>query len=53
MSNNDDLNQVEWTEEKREEFRRKRRVKNLAVLGLLVAFVVIVYFVALVRMGGG
>lgn len=35
------------------EFRRRRRVKNWALFGVLVAFVVIVYFVSLIRMGGG
>lgn len=31
---------------------RAKRGKNLAILAVLVAFIVIVYFVALVRMGG-
>jgi len=31
---------------------RAKRGKNLAVLALLVAFIVIVYFVSLIRMGG-
>ena len=31
---------------------RAKRGKNLAVLVLLVAFVVIVYFVSVIRMGG-
>lgn len=35
------------------EFRRRRRVKNWALFGVLVAFVVVVYFVSLIRMGGG
>ena len=39
--------------EKREDFRRSRRVKNWALAAALVAFVVVVYFVSLVRMGGG
>ena len=34
-------------------FRRKRRAKNWAMLAALVAFVVIIYFVAIIRMGGG
>ena len=51
MSWHDDRSEVEWTPEKRETFRRKRRGKNLAILAALVAFVVIVYIVALVRMG--
>ena len=45
--------QVEWTKERREDFRRKRRGRNWALLAVLVAFVVLVYFVALIRMGGG
>jgi len=35
------------------EFRRHRRVKNWALFGVLVAFVVVVYFVSIIRMGGG
>ncbi|MGM0562308.1 MAG: hypothetical protein ACQETX_14725 [Pseudomonadota bacterium] len=31
---------------------RAKRGKNLAILAALVAFIVIVYFVAIVRMGG-
>lgn len=33
--------------------QRRQRTKNLVVMGILVAFVVLVYFVALVRMSGG
>ena len=36
-----------------QEFRRRRRVKNWVLFGVLVAFVVVVYFVSLIRMGGG
>ena len=43
----------EWTDETREAFRRKKRGKNLALMAVLVAFVVLVYIVAIVRMGGG
>lgn len=35
------------------EQQRRQRKKNLAVLGLLAAFVVLVYFVTIVRMSGG
>lgn len=35
------------------DLHRKQRSKNLALMAVLVAFVVIVYLVALVRMGGG
>jgi len=35
------------------EFRRRRRVKNWALFAALLAFVVVIYFVAIVRMGGG
>lgn len=35
------------------EVHRKQRSKNLALLVALLAFVVVVYFVSLVRMGGG
>lgn len=53
MSHHDDRSNLEWTEEKREDFRRKRRPKNLAMLFLLLAFIVLVYIVAVVRMGSG
>jgi len=32
---------------------RSKRTKNLAVMAALLAFVVLVYFVAVVRMSGG
>ena len=35
-----------------EEERRRLKVKNWALFAALMGFVVIVYFVALVRMGG-
>ncbi len=38
---------------KGEDLRRRRRAKNFALAGALVAFVVVVYLVTLVRMGGG
>ena len=37
----------------RRELDRKRRRKNWVLLAVLLAFVVIVYFVSLVRMGSG
>jgi len=37
----------------RTEAERRQRRKNLAVMGILVGFVVLVYFIAIVRMGGG
>ena len=37
----------------RSELHRRQRVKNLALMAVLVAFVILVYFVAIVRMGGG
>ena len=43
--------ETEWTPETREAFRRKKRGKNLAVMALLIGFVVLVYIVAIVRMG--
>ena len=36
-----------------DEILRKRKRRNWALAGVLVAFVVIVYLVSLVRMGGG
>ncbi len=35
------------------DLHRKQRSKNIALFLLLVGFVVVVYFVAIVRMGGG
>ncbi len=35
------------------EAQRRQRKKNLVVMGILVAFVVLVYFIAIVRMSGG
>lgn len=37
----------------RDERLHRRRTKNLVVAGLLVAFVVLVYFMSLARLGGG
>lgn len=34
------------------EAQRRQRRKNLIVMGILVAFVVLIYFVAIVRMSG-
>jgi len=36
-----------------ETFRRKRRVKNWTLFAVLLGFVVVIYLVAIVRMGGG
>ncbi len=36
-----------------DEQRRRQKVKNWVLLAVLVAFVVVVYFTAIVRMGGG
>jgi len=35
-----------------QEHRRRRRARNWALFALLLAFVVIVYFVSIVRMSG-
>ena len=51
MASNDDTNEQDWTPETRAAFRRKKRGKNLAVMALLIGFVVLVYIVAIVRMG--
>ena len=37
----------------RSDLHRKQWAKNIALLALLLTFIVVVYFVALVRMGGG
>ncbi len=37
----------------RSETHRKQRTKNLAMFVALFAFVIVVYFVSIVRMGGG
>ena len=39
--------------EKGEDLRRRQRAKNLTLAAALVAFVVVVYLVSIVRMGGG
>ncbi len=39
--------------EKGEELRRRQRAKNLTLAGALLAFVLIVYLVSIIRMGGG
>ena len=46
------MSEQTWTPETREAFRRKKRGKNMALMAVLMAFVVLIYFVALVRMGG-
>ncbi len=33
--------------------RRRQRLKNWALFGVLMTFVVVVYFVSIIRMGGG
>jgi len=33
--------------------RRRQRLKNWALFGALMTFVVVVYFVSIIRMGGG
>ncbi len=45
--------EVAWTNQTRAEFRRKRRPKNLALMAILLGFVVLVYIVAVIRMGSG
>lgn len=35
------------------ERHRKQRTKNLALLAALIGFVVLIYLVSIVRMGGG
>ena len=36
-----------------EDLRRRQRTKNLTLAAALIAFVVVVYLVSIVRMGGG
>lgn len=36
-----------------EDLRRRQRAKNLTLAAALIAFVVLVYLVSVVRMGGG
>ncbi len=38
--------------EKGSELRKRQRIKNLAVLAALAGFVVLIYIVSIVRMGG-
>jgi hypothetical protein len=33
--------------------RRRQKIKNWALLAALLTFVVVVYFVSIIRMGGG
>ena len=33
--------------------KRRQKIKNWALLAALLAFVVVVYFVSIIRMGGG
>ena len=35
------------------ELHRRKRVKNYAILFALIAFMVLVYFVSIIRMSGG
>jgi hypothetical protein len=35
------------------ELQRRRRLRNLTLAAVLIAFVVLVYLVSIVRMGGG
>ncbi len=35
------------------DLHRQRRLKNWALLAVLLAFVILVYFVSIIRMGGG
>jgi hypothetical protein len=37
----------------RSDVHRRQRKKNLALFALLAAFAILIYFVAIVRMGGG
>ena len=37
----------------RSELHRRQRTKNFALMAVLIGFVVLVYFVAIVRMSGG
>jgi hypothetical protein len=39
--------------EKGDDLRRRQKTKNLTLAAALLAFVVVVYLVSIVRMGGG
>lgn len=52
MNRENGRNDDGWTPERRENFRRKRRGKNLVMLALLLSFVILVYLIAVVRIGG-
>ncbi len=41
------------TEDQEKERLRQQKRKNWAILAVLVTFVVVVYFVSIIRMGGG
>ncbi|MEM7172388.1 MAG: hypothetical protein AAF530_19630 [Pseudomonadota bacterium] len=38
--------------ERQNDMQRQRRIKNWALLAVLLAFVILVYFVSIIRMGG-
>ena len=40
-------------EKPRSEQHRRKRAKNFMLLGVLAAFVILVYIVSIIRMGGG
>ena len=41
------------TNDEKRDREKRQKMKNWALLGVLVAFVVVVYFVSIIRMGGG
>ena len=41
------------TDDEQKERLRQQKRKNWAILAVLVTFVVVVYFVSIIRMGGG
>jgi hypothetical protein len=44
------LGQTNWTDEQRAEFLRRRRARNLLLLGALAGFCLIIYAVAIVKL---
>lgn len=53
MARDNDTRNVDETDRHPNDAQRRLRVKNLAVAGVLVALIVLFYFVAIVRMSGG
>lgn len=52
MAAGDDLHERYWSKEESDEFRRRRRGRNLALLAALLALVALFYAISFVRLKG-